>query len=304
MAAQPKQIRYKMQNAPGYEMGACLWLEEHPLRRCKRTEIRPVMSKRFGGSGLPRSKENLLAKLREQADFLLASARGFYEGNSAESLRIAAHLRTLVHESGTNKPLLRQVRSDGLDLQILDNVGGTRQPGEEVFSFSVGLRVDKPAVFPSDDLESTNYKRCSIGAWWNRQVFAFWSQGQQGISKWMTYTRKQVILILANKEGGAHVDSEIDPAYAILLTDQPLHFQFDGIDVQTPDLAKFLAAQSGTEVLECLKHNFFLDLAVPPKWDVSAVPPISVTMDHISGTIVRVLPPTLPGPQIRITKRP
>jgi hypothetical protein len=262
------------------------------------------MSKHSRRKGVARSKENLVAKLREQADLLLASARGFYAGNYAESLRTAVHLRILVHESGTNKPLLRQVRSDGLDLQILDNVGGTVQAGEKVFSFSVSLRVDKPSVFPSVDLESTNYKRRSIGAWWNREVFAFWSQGKQGISQWMTYTRAQVVLILANKEGGAHVDSEIDPAYAILLTDQPLHFQFEGIEVQTPDLAKFLTAQSGVEMLECLKRNVFPDLEVPPKWDVGAVPTVSISMDHISGTVVRVLPPQLPGPQVRITKRP
>lgn len=120
----------------------------------------------------------------------------------------------------------------------------------------------------------------------------------------MTYTRKQVILILANKEGGAHVDSEIDPAYAILLTDQPLHFEFDGIAVKTPDLAKFLTAQSDVEMLERLRRNFFSDVDVPPKWDVGIVPPISVTMDHFSGTVVRVLAPTLPGPRVRITKRP
>ena len=262
------------------------------------------MSKRSHRGGLPRSKENLLTKLREQADLLLTSARGFYAGSYAESLETAVHLRTLVYERGANKPLLRQVRSDGLDLQILDNVGETKRAGEEVFSFSVGLRVDKSAVFPSVDLESTNYKRCSIGAWWNREVFAFWSQGKQGISQWMTYTRAQVVLILANKEGGAHVDSEIDPAYATLLTDQPLNFEFDGIPIETPDLAKFLAAQSGVEMLECLRRNFFSDLDVPPKWDVGTVPPISVTMDHFSGTVVRVMPPTLPGPQVRITKRP
>lgn len=89
-----------------------------------------------------------------------------------------------------------------------------------------------------------------------------------------------------------------------MLTDQPLHFEFDGIAVKTPDLAKFLTAQSDVEMLECLRRNFFSDLDVPPKWDVGIVPPISVTMDHFSGTVVRVLPPTLPGPQVRITKRP
>ncbi|HET6199232.1 MAG TPA: hypothetical protein VFD93_02750, partial [Candidatus Acidoferrales bacterium] len=58
-------------------------------------------------------------------DFLRTSVRGFYEGNFAESVRIAQAIRVLVHETGSSKPLLKQARSDGLDLQILEHVGET-----------------------------------------------------------------------------------------------------------------------------------------------------------------------------------
>lgn len=83
------------------------------------------------------------------------------------------------------------------------------------------------------------------------------------------------------------IDPEIDPAYVTLLTDQPLNFEFKGIPLKTSDLAKFLTAQSGVEMLDCLKCNLFSSLDVPPKWDFGTVPPISMTMEHISGTFAR-----------------
>ena len=106
----------------------------------------------------------------------------------------------------------------------------------------------------------------------------------------MVFTRKQVILILANKEGGAHVDANMDSSYARLLTDQPLHFELRGVPVETPDLTRFLAAQSGVEMLECLKRNFFPDFDVREKWDVGTLPAMSISMDQISGRIVRLAP--------------
>lgn len=247
-----------------------------------------------------RSKKEILEKLREQAEFLRSSARGFYEGNYSESLRIALHLRTLVHE-GMSKPLLKQVQPNGLDLSIIEHVGETQEAGEEVLTFAVGIRTDGPVVFPSVDLESANYTRCSIGAWWNRRVFSFWTTG--AITTRMVYTRKQVILILANKEGGAHVDQKIDPAYIKLLTETPLGFECAGARIETPDLARFLAAQSGVEMLECLKRHFFSDLDVPSKWDVQPVPPVSITLDQITGLAVTTYGSTFPRPRIKITKR-
>jgi hypothetical protein len=63
------------------------------------------------------------------------------------------------------------------------------------------------------------------------------------------------------------VDENEDPDYARLLTDLPLSFDHYGFPIETPDLARFLTAQSGAEMLEALKRNFFPDEDVPLKWE-------------------------------------
>ena len=52
------------------------------------------------------AKADILAKLREQMFFLRSSVRASYEGNFAESVRIATTIRVLVHATGRSKPLL------------------------------------------------------------------------------------------------------------------------------------------------------------------------------------------------------
>ena len=69
------------------------------------------------------------------------------------------------------------------------------------------------------------------------------------------------------------MDANEDPDYARLLTDLPLSFADYGIEVETPDLARFLTAQSGVEMLECLRRSFFRDEDVPLKWEFGVAPP-------------------------------
>jgi len=174
---------------------------------------------------MARSKENILARLKEQMDFLRASLRGFYGGDFAESVRIATIIRVLVHESRRSKPLLMQAKPNGLELPILGNVG--EWPGEEqILGFVVGVRIGQ-TLAPAVDLGSSHYALSTIGAWWNRTVFTFPSR----LSTQLTYRRKQVVLILANREGGAHIDENEDPDYARLLTSLPLSFVVSGIRV-------------------------------------------------------------------------
>ena len=248
---------------------------------------------------MARAKENVLARLKEQMDFLRSSLRAFYEGNFAESLRIATTIRILVHETGMSKPLLTQARPDGLALQIKDNIAETEPGVQEVFSFAVGVRMGPGAtVAPAVDLGSSHYTLNSVGAWWNRAALSFPSNGTR-----MIYTRKKVILTLANREGGAHVDPDEDPDYVRLLTDQPLTFRFEGVPIETPDLARFLTAQSGVEMLECLKRNFFDDVNVPSKWEYGTAPPVAMYFEQLSGAFVTRVVSSFPKAEMRITKR-
>jgi hypothetical protein len=248
---------------------------------------------------MARPKEKLLAMLREQMDLLQNSLHAFYRGNFAESLRIATIIRVLVHETGNSKPLLKQARPDGLDLEIPEQVAEARPGQEEILRlrFAVSVRLGA-AVAPAVDLRSSHYSLSTVGSWWSRTVFTFPSR----VGTQVDYTRKKVVLILANKEGGAHVDPNEDSDYVRLLTDQPLAFDFDGVQIETPDLARFLAAQSGVEMLECLKRNFFHDSDVPSKWECGAAPPLAAYLDEISFA-ERLVVPAFPRAEMRVTKR-
>ncbi len=170
-------------------------------------------------------------------------------------------------------------------------------PGQEIFSFAVSVRLG-PTIAPAVDLASSHHTVSSVGAWWNATVFTF----QSRLGTQLIYRRKHVVLVLANKEGGAHVDKDIDPDYARLLTDSPLSFTFAGIEVETPDLARFLVAQFGVEMLECLKRNFFPDEDVPSKWEFGVAPQVAQYVDQISLT-QRLVVPAFPSAEMRVTKR-
>jgi len=89
-----------------------------------------------------------------------------------------------------------------------------------------------------------------------------------------------------------------------LLTDLPLSFAHYGFPIETPDLARFLTAQSGVEMLECLKRNFFHDEDVPLKWEYGGDSRVTQCyMDQIS-LIPRLVVPAFPQAEVRVTKRP
>lgn len=246
---------------------------------------------------MARPKENVLTKLKEQMHFLRTSLTVFYDrGDFAESVRIATIIRVLVHETGVSKPLLKQAQPDGLDLPILDHAG--ERPGEKsILRFAVSIRMG-PTLASAVDLGSSHHLLSTVGAWWNAEVFTFRTR----LGRQLVYSRKKVVLILANTEGGAHVDPDEDLDYARLLTDAPISFANYGVPVDTPDLARFLTAQSGIQMLDCLRRNFFPDEDAPSKWEFGVAPQIAQYMDEVSLT-PRLVMPAFPQAEITITRR-
>ena len=108
--------------------------------------------------------------------------------------------------------------------------------------------------------------------------------------------------MLANREGGAHVDPNENPDYVRLLKDMPLGLAANGIRIQAPDLARFVTAQAGVEILDCLKRNFFAQAEVPLKWECGIAPSPAVYLDEISavGTWVSL---AFPQAEMHITRR-
>lgn len=118
----------------------------------------------------------------------------------------------------------------------------------------------------------------------------------------LIYRRKQVVLTLANKEGGAHVDENEDPNYRRLLTDSPLSFGGPGLRLNTPDLARCMTAQSGVEILDCLRRNFFPDEEAALKWEFGVAPQVAQYMDRISLT-PQVIDPVFLRGEVHVTRR-
>ena len=97
------------------------------------------------------------------------------------------------------------------------------------------------------------------------------------------------------------VDENEDPDYSRQMTDSPLSFAISGVWLEAPDLARFLTAQSGVEMLDCLKRSFFHDEEVPVKWEFGVALPVA-HMDSISLTPA-VIDPVFPRAKVHVTKR-
>ena len=71
-----------------------------------------------------------------------------------------------------------------------------------------------------------------------------------------TFTREGLVKILANKEGGAHLDPDGPPAYyRRLIIDRPVRVTQQGI-TDSLDAAYWVVAQSGAEMLEALERRY------------------------------------------------
>lgn len=66
-----------------------------------------------------------------------------------------------------------------------------------------------------------------------------------------------------------------------------------GFPVETADLARFVTAPSGVQMLHCVKLNFFPDEDVPTKWEFG----VDCRYEFMVG-------PDLQGPKIRFLSPP
>jgi hypothetical protein len=201
------------------------------------------------------SDENkfLRERLEEQRHLLEKSIHGMASGDLSEGLRIATSIRVLVHETASSKPLLKQLTGNYLELEILDELPKkeeTLPPGTTavvIMSVPISVNIADKGVFLNPELAVDAHQPTILGRWWTRSSLIL--PGIGGLS------RKEVILGLANKEGGAHVDTDISQKYQQLLASKSLQMG-TGTEVTPLNLSRLMAGQSGVELLDCLKRNF------------------------------------------------
>lgn len=166
----------------------------------------------LGANGMTRilqSQTELERHFDEQLNFIDSSARAFDKGELSEAKRLACHIRTLVHDTNKSRSLMGQLNLkniafiDGGDVPNPRNLIATHGLTGIHHSQGASRWVPKFEI-PSRPLP----KLASFDTWWKRPVLV----DDQRVE----FSRKDLVLALANQDGGAHVDPELDLTYARL----------------------------------------------------------------------------------------
>lgn len=162
---------------------------------------------------MKQSYEDLLNHLSEHIYFLKTSAEKYDEGNTQEAKRLAVHVRTLVHDTSHSDSLLKQL--DKKNIHFYDTANNKTDPKNimpEMLLLKIILGTEtKPLKFIPhlDDLAPfQRHRKKSFKNWWNKPIL-------QDVDK-NPFTRKDIVLRLANQDGGAHVDPVLDERFANL----------------------------------------------------------------------------------------
>lgn len=194
--------------------------------------------------------------LQENIGFLVASCTAFDAGIHSEAKRLGTTIRVLLHDTKNSHSLLGLLGHKEKILYL--NTANARDPSNMLAHHGlVGFQFDQngPSYWaPLGDGPPTRYSRgtSDFESWWNEHVIVDHAGG--------VFTRKDLVLSLANKDGGAHVDPSIAPDYAALTRENSLGWVVSSNDsTETPlkSVELHSVRQIAYELLQSLRAHGF-----------------------------------------------
>jgi hypothetical protein len=162
--------------------------------------------------------------LRRQIKFIKNSCDLYDQGHIEEALRIAVSLRVLFHDTKRSVSLLEHLNSKSISLL------STAAPFVEEPAFPnlylVDLMVNVNRV---DDIrchcgplldEAMRKDEIAFETWWQKELVIEHKQPPS------VFTRRDLVLAAANKDGGAHVDEKLDPMYEAICRGSGIEIEF------------------------------------------------------------------------------
>lgn len=199
---------------------------------------------------IPQSATELTEHFSEQLGFLQSSAESFDNGIEVEAKRLANTLRLLLHETKTCRSLVGQIGQG--DARFLSSLCPD-SPGNQFTYSGLTSMVVSPSIIKYiphlDDIPTEFLRLLSFEDWWNEIIIR---------DKKNVFTRKEIILHVADKDGGAHVDPKLEGDYAELSRNNSLgNFATHG-SVTTPLMRPELATvrQIAHEILKTFVPNY------------------------------------------------
>jgi hypothetical protein len=199
-----------------------------------------------------RPKGELEKELRDQVALMRMSCEAYDRGMKAAAKHLALNLRVLLHHHRNSNALLQQL---GLrsSIRFLDSAGPVNP--KNLFT-TCNLIVTRMGSDGAEHLASVEIggnpfpgRRIPFPDWWLQTVIV---DNQR-----RNFTRQQLVLHVADTDGGAHVDAELDEAYLDLSRNNSLGWVFSSGGNQIPlnDPVLPCIRQIAYEVLETLERN-------------------------------------------------
>ncbi len=178
----------------------------------------------------PQSQSDLSEHLADHIDFLQVSADSYDKGFTGESKRLAVSIRVLVHDTKNAKSLLGQLGKKYF-LEYNDSsfpiIPGNLSSHFGLVVMTSSLRNGGAGYRAFlDHSPMSGSKTLSFDQWWELPVF-FDLNGNQ-------MSRKDIVLSVADQDGGAHVDPVLNQKYADLSRNNSLGWVYsDGTTSKT-----------------------------------------------------------------------
>lgn len=186
--------------------------------------------------------------VQDQYSRLKDAVEAFYGGKDVQALNIAVTIRVLLHATASSKSLLSRLHPDYWNLTVYDKPSlGPRT----VFALRTPLVISgdgtKRIIRP--DFVSEPYQLVPLDRWWN--------DGYQPLGT-LRLSKRQIVLNVADKDGGAHVDGKVPDLHATL-SEPPFQFGMDNggeKHFMQPNMAYGITAQAGCELQDYLERHF------------------------------------------------
>lgn len=195
---------------------------------------------------------DLLIQLKNQIDFLMRSAQSFDAGNNNEAIQMALRIRVIVHDTKDSKSLLCQLSKK--DILFYDTASEFDSENLAGHLGLIQIRFkERSSVFVAglDGIPPERLgKKVQFNTWWNKIVLSDCFKNR--------FTRKDLVLTLADADGGAHVDPLLEEKFVKLsrLNSTGWRVSEKNIDrpAERPDFPSL--RQITHEVLRTLKDAF------------------------------------------------
>jgi hypothetical protein len=204
--------------------------------------------------------EELRNHLKQQMGFLVRSADSYDNGFADEAKRLAVTIRVLVHDTPKTRCLLGQL--DELNRDFLDtaapDIEGNLMPYGALIQMAMSTSGAIYLPLLDNPQPASASKKVPFREWWERNIF----RNKEG----EVLSRKQMILSVANQDGGAHIDPSLNEAYAHLSRGSGMGWYFQSEEethylIRPPELAA--VRQIAHEMLKSLDSTYERNLSVP-----------------------------------------